>query len=183
MSAWIVNCKTMDQSFFSQIEKLELLGFFSGYPLVYAFTWLLAGSSNGSKLKKWLVPVLPYAYALVGTLYLGLLLKNAYPNYSVETVLGENGISFLRIWGLSTILFWLPVLSRKVIFSLFHSLVFFYLLLKDLFVYLFSKTADKQFIKNDMKVYTDSILLTIVALLLLTAIYWVIDHYRRSSRV
>ena len=173
----------MDQSFFSHMEKLEFLGFFSGYPLVYSLTWLLMGYSAGAKLKKWLVPVLPYVYALLGTLYLGLLLKNAYPHYSFENVIGKGGPVFLKIWALSTLLFWFPAFSRKTIFSLLHSLVFFYLLLEDLFVYLFSKSADKQFIKNDMKVYSDSILLTIVSLLLLAAIYWVIDYYRRSSRV
>jgi hypothetical protein len=144
---------------------------------------LLAGSFPGSKLKKWLVPVLPYAYALVGTLYLGLLLKNAYPHFSYENVIGKDGPVFLKIWALSTLLFWIPAISRKTIYSLLHSLVFFYLLLKDLFVYLFSKSGDKQFIKNDMKVYTDSILLTIVALLLLAVIYAVINYYRRSGQV
>ena len=70
----------MDDSFFAYLQQLEIMVFFSGYPLVYALVIAAAGkkpatNSIGHKA----VSVLPFAYALVGTLFLGFQLKKLYP--------------------------------------------------------------------------------------------------------
>jgi hypothetical protein len=58
----------MDSSFFEYIQQLEKMAFFSGYPLVYAVVFFIAGEKNlRTGYKKRIVSVLPYAYALVGT--------------------------------------------------------------------------------------------------------------------
>ena len=161
----------MDGNFFSYIERLELLAFFSAYPLLYALINVIAGNSTRKVLKK-IPSLLPYTYALVGTLYLGLRLKNLYPDYSFENIRSSVQHPVLTIWALFSILFWIPALTRKPVISLLHSLVFFFFLLKDILSQLFTSGADKNIIKNDMKLYTDSLILNLGALLFLTLIYF-----------
>ena len=149
----------MDNTFFIYLERLELMAFFSGYPLVYLFI-RYAGDFRKSKelFKINIVTLLPYAYALVGVLFLGLQLKNLYPDYSLEHMKLVTQQPLLKIWGLLAILFWIPVISKKTILSLIHSLVFFFFITKDLFTHLFY-SADQTVIKNDMNIYSTSLLL------------------------
>jgi hypothetical protein len=176
---------TMDQSFFAHLEQLELMGFFAGYPLVYAIIFLIAGKRRSRPaFTERLVSLLPYGYALTGTLYWGLLLKNNYPDYSWDLLISSQQEPYLRIWGLLAILFWIPVLARKPVFSLLHSLVFFFLLLKDLIIQMTSTSFDRHIIRNDMKVYTDSVLLNIGALAILVILTSLYNYFlrARSSR-
>ena len=160
----------MDNSFLAYLQRLELIAFFSGYPLVYAIAVFLAGNE---RLKKGFIshiaPLLPYAYALVGTLFLGFELKKLYPVYSFEHIKQTVQHPYLVIWGLLAILFWVPALSKKIYLSLIHSLVFFFLLVSDIFVQLTS-SADSDIVKNDMKVYTSSLILNLCTLAFLVLI-------------
>ena len=120
-------------SFFAYMQRLELLAFFSGYPLVYTVVVFIAGGRPpGNKFKRRMGSLLPFAYALVGSLYLGLQLKNLYPDYSIEYITLTMQQPYLMIWGLLSILFWIPTLAKKTVLSLLHSLVFFFLLVIDL---------------------------------------------------
>ena len=77
----------MNTSFFEYLQKLELMVFFSGYPLLYTIIFFIAGSKPlRNNFKERIVSLLPLSYALVGTLYLGLQLKNLYPDYSIENI-------------------------------------------------------------------------------------------------
>lgn len=173
----------MDQSIFSQLERLELMAFFSGYPLVYAIIFTIAGKAESrTKLRKRLIAVLPFAYALVGTLYLGLQIRNAHPDYNFRQLFTGLYYPYLKIWGLLAVIFWIPSLSRKPIFSLLHSLPFFYLLLHVLVVSLFTPLQHKLSIRNDMKIYTDSILLTIVSVVVLLGLSSIIIYFRQGRR-
>jgi hypothetical protein len=150
-------------SFFAYMQRLELLAFFSGYPLVYTVALLIAGSRPpGNNFKTRIASLLPFAYALVGSLYLGLQLKNLYPDYSIENMRRSIQQPWLMIWGLLSILFWIPALSKKPVLSLLHSLIFFILLLKDLFSQISAPTKDM--VRNDMNVYTVSLLLNLAAI-------------------
>lgn len=163
----------MGDNFFSYLQQLELMAFFSGYPLLYAIINVFAGNSNREVLKK-LPSILPYAYALVGSLFLGLQLKNLYPDYSFENIKLSVQQPILQIWALLSLLFWIPALAKKPVFSLLHSFVFFFFLLRDLLSHLFESATDKNILRNDMKVYTDSLLLNLGALIVLATIYLIV---------
>lgn len=164
----------MGNSFFVYLQQLELIAFFTGYPLLYAVVLSLAGKQpERSNFKSRVVSLLPFTYALVGTLYLGLQLKNLYPDYSIENIKLAMTQPYLQIWGLLSLLFWIPALAKKPVFSLLHSLAFFFLLLKDLIVH-FSSGGDPHMVRNAMKVYTDSLLLnlcTFIGVVLICFLY------------
>lgn len=173
----------MDNSFFSYLQQLELMAFFSGYPLLYAVILSVAGNKSlRNNFKSRVVSLLPFAYALIGTLYLGLQLKNLYPDYSIENIKLAMAQPYLKIWGLLSLFFWIPALAKKPVFSLLHSLVFFLLLIKDLIIQSSSK-GDKLVIKNDMKVYTDSLIVNVfafIAVALICFLYLLSAHYRKK---
>ena len=156
----------MYNNLFTYIRHLELLAFFSGYPLIYYFIRYLAGTKL---LKyKWgaIVSILPFSYALVGSLYIGLQLLNLYPDYSLENLNRHTQLPYLYVWGLSSVLFWIPALGKKHIFSLLHSLPFFFILIKVMFFQLRGDTDSHELLKNEMTVYTISIILNLAAFIL-----------------
>jgi len=163
----------MNSDLMAYIERLELMAFFSGYPLVYAGVLAFAGKGENGSTSRW-IRLLPFAYALTGTLFFGLLLKDLFPDYSGKHIAGHFQSSYLGIWALLTILFWIPAFSKKPVFSLLHSLVFFSFLLYDLYVYVSSSTG-LEFLKNDMKIYTDSLLLNVASLLVVFIIQFTIQ--------
>ncbi|CAN5665233.1 hypothetical protein BH11BAC3_BH11BAC3_17580 [soil metagenome] len=168
----------MDNSLFTYMEQLEMMAFFSGYPLVYAIAVFVAGSKQVKiNSGKRLISILPFAYAFVGTLYLALQLKNLYPFHSFENSWLNIQNPLLVTWALLSLLFWLPALAKTPSWSLIHSLVFFFFLLKDLAIVLFS-TGNKSMLKNDMKIYTDSLLLNGCCVLAVLAFSYLFAYRR-----
>ncbi len=158
----------MGNSIFIYVEQLEMLAFFSGYPLVYYLVRFLTRNTSFKNIRgAVLVSILPFAYALIGTLYLGLQLKNLYPDYTIENVRHRIQQPYLVIWALLSILFWIPSLPKRQILSVLHSLVFFFIIVKDLFFQLTGITSDRDIIRNDMKIYTVSIFLNLAAFILI----------------
>ena len=173
----------MDNSFFAYLQQLELMAFFSGYPLIYAVTLFFAGNQEvRDNFKSRTVSLLPFAYALVGTLYLGLQLKNLYPDYSFEHLKLTIQQPWLISWGLLSMLFWIPVLNRKPFLSLIHSLVFFFFLIKDLFLQLTASAADNDVVRNDMKIYTVSLLLNLGALILIVLLSFMFTYFKKRLK-
>jgi hypothetical protein len=172
----------MDNSFFAYLQQLELMVFFSGYPLLYAVVFFIAGNKQSrNNFKKRIISVLTYVYPLVGTLYLGLQVKNLYPDYSFENIKLTMLHLWLITWGLLSILFWIPALGKKTFLSLLHSLVFFFFLARDLFLQLSASTVDNSIVKNDMNVYSNSLLLNtgvFVSILLLSFLFGL---YKKNS--
>ena len=157
----------MNSSFFEYIQQIELMAFFSGYPLVYAVILSIAGNRQiKNNIISRAALFMPVAYALVGTLYLGLQLKNLYPDYSFENIKNTIQLPILVTWGLLSVFFWLPALSKKRLLSLIHSLVIFLLLIRYLFVQLSADAAGKEILRNAMKIYTISILINLGAIIL-----------------
>jgi hypothetical protein len=152
---------------FTYIRHLELLAFFSGYPLIYYFIRFLAGTAALKNKGRALVKFLPFSYALVGSSYLALQLVTLYPDYSFENIRRHMQLPFLYIWGLLSILFWIPALAKKHILSLLHSLPFFFILLIDLFFQTTGNTTDHSLPRNAMNVYTISIILNLAAFVLI----------------
>ena len=171
----------MDESFFAHLEKLEVMGFFAGYPLVYAIIYLVAGKPvQRTDFRKRIITTLPYSYALTGTLYVGLLLKNAYPDYSMDQLFNSLQLPLLRVWGILAILFWIPLMAKKPFISLLHSMVFFFLLVKDLYFQLTATSVDKHIVRNDMKVHTDSVILNFATLTALIILSYLFIYLRRA---
>lgn len=173
----------MNSSLFSYLQRLELMAFFSGYPLLYLVILAFVGndpSGNNNKIK--FVSVLPFEYAILGSLWLGLQLKNLYPDYSIENIKHSVQLSWLRIWGLSSVLFWIPPLRKKPVLTFLHSVVFFLFLARDLFFRLFNPSADKNIIGNDMKIFTVSLFLNLGTYGLVLLLYYLITCYRIDLR-
>lgn len=172
----------MGDNFFAYLQQLEMMAFFSGYPLLYVFILFISGNNQSKpNTKKKIASLLPFSYALVGTLYLGLQLKNLYPDYSIENIKTTIEQPLLVIWGLLSILFWIPALGKKSILSLIHSLVFFFFLLRDLFLQLTTSSADKNIVRNDMKIYTDSLLLNMGAFAFIVLLFFLYTFYKKRS--
>jgi hypothetical protein len=173
----------MDDSFFAYLQRLELMAFFSGFPLLYAVIMVMAGNKQSkTSFRNRLVPLLPYAYALTGTLFLGLQLRNLYPDYSIENIKNNFPQPWLMAWGALSVLFWIPAFAKKPFFSLLHSLVFFFFLLKDIIRQFSASTADKNLVRNDMKIYTDSLLLNLGAFGLLVLIIFLFTRYKNRVK-
>ena len=169
----------MGDSFFFYLHRLELIAFFSGYPLVYAAVLLIGGMRRqGTELQKKLVALLPFSYALVGTIYFGFELMNLQPNNSNNNFREFAQHPFLAIWGLMAVLFWIPALAKRPIISLMHSLVFFILLIKDFFYFRNVPGEDTSMVSNDMKLYTYSLFLHGIAFTTVTLIYFLLRWYK-----
>jgi hypothetical protein len=150
----------MGNNFFAYLQQLELMAFFSGYPLLYTFVLFFAENKQPKNtFKSRLVSVLPYGYALIGTLYLGFQLKALYFNYSTGNIKEMMHLPWLMIWALLSTLFWIPAVNKKKGLSLIHSLVFFFLLVRDFIIQFPGSSADKDVLKNDMRIYSISLLL------------------------
>ena len=173
----------MDNSFFIYLEQLELMAFFSGYPLIY-FTIRFLGETQKAKgtiIIKF-VSLLPFAYALVGILYIGLQLKNSYPDYSIDNIKLTTQEPYLKIWGFLSVLFCIPFLCKKPVLSLLHSLVFFFLLVRDLFLHSF-QSIDKTVIRNDMNIYSISLLINLSAFASIVLLYFLFTLIIRQQRL
>lgn len=171
----------MENSFFAYLQQLELMTFFSGYPLLYTLILFIAGNKKlRDNFRNRMIKVLPFSYALVGTLYLGLELKNLYLSYSLGNVKQIMLHPYLMIWGLLSILFWIPAISKKKELSLIHSLVFFFFLVKDVISQLGS--SDKYMLGNDMRIYTISLLLNLGAFFFLLLLSFLLFQNKKKFR-
>jgi len=173
----------MDDSFFAYLQRLELMAFFSGFSLLYAVIIVFAGNKQPkTSFRNRLVPLLPFAYALVGILFLGFQLRNWYPDYSFENIKNSTQQPWLMLWGLLSVLFWIPVIAKKPVFSLLHSLVFFFFLLRDLVKQFSATTSDKNVIRNDMKIYTDSLLLNLAAFAFIALLAFLVTRFNKRIK-
>ena len=173
----------MDNDLFAYIQRLESMAFFVGYPLIYAIVHVITGKrkEKSSSFVNNLPKLLPIAYALTATLFIGLLLKDLYPDYSLKNISLQFEYPYLKLWGVLAVLFWIPALNKRPALSLFHSLVFFFFLLKDIFLQL-SAHSDKEMIKNDMKIYTDSLLLNAFTFIVTALVYYFCNKIKTNTK-
>jgi hypothetical protein len=173
---------TMENSFLASLQQLELMAFFSGYPLIYSIIRSAAGNrpSEGN-LRSRLLLLMPVAYAFLGTLYLGLQFKELYPDYSAGHIGHVMGQNYLKIWGILAILFWIPALRRRPALSLYHSLIFILLLAADLYRQFSGGPAQKDGVRNDMSMYTISLLLNLGVYALVILFSLLGTRYRKNS--
>ena len=162
----------MDRSIFTYIGQLEMLAFFSGYPMVYyLIRFFIRRASLKNVSAGVLVSILPFAYALTGTIYLGLQVINLYSVHNIENIRHRIQQPYLIFWALLSLLFWIPAISKRQILSVFHGLVFFFIIIKDIYFQLTELNPDRNILRNDMKLYTVSIFLNLAAFILLSLPY------------
>ena len=166
-------------SFFAYAQRLELMAFFSGYPLVYTVALFITGGQPLKNNFKSRIPsLLPFAYALVGSLYLSLQIRNLYPDYSIQNINRAIQQPYLVTWALLSILFWVPAIGKKRVLSLLHSLVFFFLLVKDLCAQL--SAHDRNIVRNDMTIYTTSLIVNFASLAFLLLVSFLYTHFHKQ---
>ncbi|HEX6181495.1 MAG TPA: hypothetical protein VFZ47_09620 [Chitinophagaceae bacterium] len=171
----------MGDDFLVYMERLQLMAFFSGYPLVYALAQVFHGSANkNNKFADRLVRSLPFSYALCATAYIGLFLKDCYPDFSWTNIQAHLGSPYLQIWGMMGVCFWIYPLNRKPVFSLLHSFVFFFFIVRDLFIYLTSAHIP-DIIRNNMRIFTDSLLLNLLSLAVVLFCLYLLHAYRSKN--
>ncbi len=171
----------MGNNFLAYLQQLELMAFFSGYPLVYTVILFFAGNKQSKNtFKGRIVLALPFGYALIGTLYLGLQLKNLYLNYASGNINPIILHPYLMAWGLLSILFWIPALGKKKELSLIHSLVFFFFLVRDFILQFPGSSADKSILRNDMRIYTISLLLNLGAFTLIVLLSFIVNQNKKK---
>lgn len=171
----------MDDSFFAYIHLVELLAFFSGYPLLYALIYLYAVKSNvRGAFKNRLLANLPYAYALVGTLYFALQLKNLFPDFHVASINSWIQSTWLVSWGILSLLFWIPAVAKKTILSLLHSLVFLLFIVKDLINQIY--TPDNYILRNDMTLFSYSLMINLGAIFITFLVSFFLSRDRSNAR-
>lgn len=172
----------MEDSFFDSLDRLEYVAFFAGYPLVYTCIQYLSGRlSNKQNTKIKITDLLPFGYALVGTLYVGLQLRNLFPDYSIEHIKSNFQHPVLKCWAFLSLLCWIPAIARIRAISLFHSFIFMTLWLKDiLFQQFFNTIPDVLIIRNEMKIYTDSLLLNFGTYSIVFLGFTIFRRYRHS---
>lgn len=170
----------MGSDFLSYMQYLEFIGFFAGYPLVYAVIFYLSDQKNkpGIFFSK-LYSILPYAYAIAGLLYMGLQLKNIYPDYSIENIQQTIQHPFLAIWAVLSIAFLIPALAKKTYSSLVHSLVFFILFVTEIANGSVIRSTDENVLHNAMNIYTASLLFYVIASFFLFIISAFVGYFKR----
>ncbi|HET9280093.1 MAG TPA: hypothetical protein VFN95_17985, partial [Flavitalea sp.] len=89
---------------------------------------------------------------------------------------------YLKAWAFLAIILWIPSIAKKPVLSLLHSLVFFFFIIKDLFVQLFSSSGDKEWVRNDMKLFTFSLLLNSAAFLAIALTSYVFVRFPSNSK-
>lgn len=171
----------MGDSFIAYLQQLELMVFFCGYPLLYALVIFFSrNEGRPENFRSRMSRFLPYAYALIGTLYLGLQLKNLYPDYSIYNIRHTILHPYLTIWGLLSLLFWIPAISRRKVLSLFHSLVFFFFLLRDIVLQIIGSLPNNDLLQNDMRVYITSFLLNVGAFIIILILSFLLFSTKRK---
>jgi hypothetical protein len=166
----------------SLAERLEMLAFFAGYPLVFYVIYFFARKTlQRPAFKNRAIYLFPLAYALIGTLYWGLQLRNWYPDYQIKNIVSNTHYIYSKIWALLAIIFWVPFFFKRPFLSVFHSLFFFFSLLYDIFSQLVFHNQDIYTLRNEMKVYTASILLNLSALMIISIFYLPIIYLKNKG--
>jgi hypothetical protein len=167
----------MGNDFFGYLARLEIMVYFAGYPIIYALVYVLSGEFR-RKLNSFLTllpGLLPMAYALSGTLFLGYMIKKIYIGYGMNISISQLYHPLLILWGLLSLLFWLKPLRKITAISLVHSLVFFYFIPRDIYLK-YSGGGDNDMLRNDMNILTFSLLLNAACLLIVAILHSIVTY-------
>jgi hypothetical protein len=173
----------MDNDIFRYLARLEIMVFFAGYSVIYAFINFLASEfrKKPKAIFSLLKELLPYGYAVSATLFFGFIVKKIYVGYEMNIAVTQLHHPFLVIWGLSAVLFWLRPVRKYAVLSLIHSLVFFYYLPRDIILRVFSN-QENDIVKNDMNILTTSLMLNAICLVSVLMIHYLLRYITESRQ-
>jgi len=143
-------------NFFIYIDKLELIAFFSAFPLFY-FLYISFYTKTFIVKFKWL-KVLPeiisLAYATISLLYIGMKSNQLYVQNTMGPIQFEltSYIFILKFWSIFGLLFFFKFLRTKPLLALAHSSIYFIILLIDFFQYYHHQINVEAF-HNEMRLY------------------------------
>jgi hypothetical protein len=173
----------MGNDLFSYLARMEIMVFFVGYAIIYAFVFFLAGEFQKKPVS--FIKLLPtrvvQAYALCGTLFFGYMIKKIYIGYGMNVPVSQLYHPLLVIWGLGAMLFWLKPLQKFPVLSLLHSLVYFYFIPRDIFLK-YSGAGENDMVKNDMSILTVSLLLNISCLAVVLIFHYGISYWQKFRK-
>jgi hypothetical protein len=165
----------------SYIEKLELVAFFSAFPLIYLIARVI--STQLSFNKKWLLNLyynISLAYAITTLLYTGMKLNQVYQNHFFAFDF-YNFNTYLKIWSLLGLLFFIPFFRRKMSWTFIHSLPFLGLIIFDFFAFYKSQTG-VEVLHNEMRLYFVSAILNIASTMMVT-LYFSIFSIKSADKL
>jgi hypothetical protein len=166
----------MGGDFLGYFQRLEILAFFSGFPLLYSVVYLLSGvrrTASSQEFFATLQRLLPYCYALVATFFVFFISAEWIMHRAGHRANVSSTVLLLQIWGSLGIFFWMPALRKVPAYSLFHSLVFFvFLLMKDLLLG-WNTGHGRENIRNDMNIFTTSLQLYLACLAFVYIVFYI----------
>lgn len=173
----------MDNDIFRYLARLEIMVFFAGYAVIYAFVYFLVAEfrKKPKAIISLLRELLPYGYAVSATLFLGFIIKKVYTGYDMGVEVTKLHHPFLVILGLTALLFWLKPIRKFTVLSLIHSLVFFYYIPRDIILN-FSADQGNDIVKNDMNILSSSLLLNASCLFTVLIIHNLFRYMAESRR-
>ena len=169
--------------FFAYLEKLELIAFFAGFPLIYFLVMAYKNQLQSSKYAflKQIPNHLSFGYALAVLLYVGMKVYQQISNqdgfHFSNLFIGDN--RYYIIWAYAGLIFWLPFLKSKPILVLLHSLVFFFIFLFFIYLYI-NGEAEKAVVTNSTQLYFYSILLNCFTVLFATTLFLIFSRNKKS---
>lgn len=117
--------------FFIYIERLELIAFFTGVPLLGIIIFLVIGKRERGMVL--LHNILPITYAILSVLYLGMKMYQHGLDMGDWLLRGSVLHILLKGWAISASLFFIPAFRKRWRgVSNYHGLVFYGIILNDL---------------------------------------------------
>lgn len=149
------------------LEKLELLAFFSAFPLYYYLVNVVA--SEFSFQKKWILALpssITLVYGIITLLYIGMKVNQMFEIHLFKLEF-NNTITYFKIWSSLGVLFFLPAMKVKSKWALFHSIPFTLWIVID-FILFYRSQVSRDIINNEMRLYFTSLLLLIFVTLVVS---------------
>lgn len=156
--------------FFIFLEKLELIAFFGGFPLVYFLVYFI--STDFSFGKNWLIQLpkrLPVAYAFTTLLFVGMKLDQWIRSHGAAIDF-RSYLFYFQAWAFLGLLFFSIFFRRKPHYTLLHSVPFISLLIFDFYTY-YKGYLQVEMLHNEMRLYGLGTILNIISVLIVSSLY------------
>lgn len=164
------------QIFFSVFWWIYFFIFFTGYPLLYAFVFLMGKTRRLHHFITGRIhPLLPLAYAFVSTLFWILMISTGRMNFVAERIASTAPSVLIMLFSLSSLLFWLPAFRKNIRLSFIHSLPLFLLPPSNMILRIMShEIVVHDYIIGMLRIYTAGLIVYTVAIMLLLTIQWIL---------
>ena len=162
------------QIFFSVFWWIYFFIFFTGYPLLYAFVFLMGKTrSLHHFITGRIRPLLPLAYAFVSTFFWILMISTGRMNFVAERIASTAPSVLIMLFSLSSLLFWLPAFRKNIKLSFIHSLPLFLLPPSNMIWRILShEIVVHDYIIGMLRIYTAGLIVYTVAIALLLFSKW-----------